>query len=47
MKLASKQKYKNITVFSITDKHQNDLDFLDLKTGFDMGIVFAEECEES
>lgn len=47
MKLASKQKYKNITVFPITNKHQNDLDFLDLKTGFDMGIVFAEECEES
>lgn len=43
IKVTEKQCYKNINVFPLISNEKSNFDFLDLKTGLDMGIVKVEE----
>lgn len=47
VKISKKQNYKNLSVFPIINNNQMKLDFIDLKTGLEMGIVSVEECKTS
>lgn len=39
VKISKKQNYKNLSVFPIINNNQMKLDFIDLKTGLEMGIL--------
>ena len=45
--LGKQQKYNNIIVVPVLKDSTSKLDILDLKTGFEMGLVDVSECEHS
>lgn len=45
VKVTEKQCYNNITIFPLINNETSNFDFLDLKTGLDMGIVKVEELK--